>query len=58
MFLKTFSYYIIFFIVYVTPISLASIELKVTVDCLDTLKSIIPLNSINPYPYKLFQILR
>ena len=58
MFLKTFSYYIISFIVCVTPISSASVELKVTVDYLDTLKSIIPLSSINPYPYKLFQVLR
>ena len=54
MFLKTFSYYIISFIVCITLISLASVELKVTVDCLDTLKSIMPLSSINPYPYKLF----
>ena len=54
MFLKTFSYYIISFIVCVTPISSASVELKVTIDYLDTLKSIIPLSSINPYPYKLF----
>ena len=58
MFLKTFSYYIVSFIVYVTPISLASVELKVTIDCLDALKSIIPLSSINPYPYKLFRVLR
>ena len=54
MFLKTFSYYIISFIVYVTPISLASIELKVTIDYLDALKLIISLSNINPYPYKLF----
>ena len=54
MFLKTFSYYIISFIVCVTPISLASVELKVTIDYLDTLNSIIPLSSINPYPCKLF----
>ena len=54
MFLKTFSYYIISFIVYVTPISSASVELKVTIDCLDTLKSILLLSSINPYSYKLF----
>ena len=47
MFLRIFSYYIFFLIVYVTPVSLASVELKVTVDCLDTLKSVIPLNSIN-----------
>ena len=58
MFLKTFSYYIISFIVYITPISLASVELKVTIDYLNTVKLIILLSSINLYPYKLFQVLR
>ena len=58
MFSKTFSYYIISFIVYVSPISLDSMELKITIDCLNTLKSIILLNSINLYPYKFFRVLR